>query len=549
MIDAGALIKNISNKKVAEVLLKAANSDEIDGVAYYDENNELKILERQTGRSVLFKDSLIPKERRVTFYDQRHTLGSDITQKRDSNAVVTVSETLKKFELFQAIWRMREIDKGQTLSLLIPQKILPLIGQKEIVTADQVLEFVESNQKQQELFDNFRSRKLEIKSIVEEAIHDALMEAPDFNAKYKIFQKTKHLLMQKIDVTPFEAFGGIDKEENALKILEAHTQKWVGCLEELQAEKAIKNSFKYEQKIRALREVPLNEKYRVTENNTLDTQLEKQVEVQVKLTVATKPDEYRENIKPWTVWQWPSDLDIFKDDFLHLASMPLYQAGDILSEANNLKVASMKGVFDETFLVSNNFLPRNVKDSLEIKAEPFTWYAKPVYHLVVTEEAGKITTLMIDQNDLPFFREKLIQDQGDGDRKICIYDPTLGITLQGKKGFNEKALQANPEFIKHIIYAKFWNGMSKYTPEEVVYLTSWIEAQGATRMYEFFQEIVRNKDTSAKAFTHSPLALVFKRLLASEAEMQASIPQRASLKRVWPDEDPAPVKRAPEKPK
>ena len=63
-------------------------------------------------------------------------------------------------------------------------------------------------------------------------------------------------------------------------------------------------------------------------------------------------------------------------------------------------------------------------------------------------------------------------------------------------------------------------------------------------MYEFFQEIVRYREDSAKAFTHSPLAAVFERLLASEAEGKAEAP-RGSVKRTWDDEEPLPVKHVP----
>ena len=520
VIDAGALIKDISNKEVAQALLIASNPQDVDGIVYYDEDNELMILEKSTGSSILFKDSLIPKERRVTFYDQRHTLGSDITQKRDAKALVTLSETVKKFELFQAIWRMREIDKEQTLTFLIPKKIKPLITSIEPITSSKVLDFVERNQKEQELFDNFRSRKLEIKTIVDQAMHDALMEAPTFSARLAIFKKMKDLLMQPFDIKPFDAFGGIDKEEEVGKILQDYTKKWIGVLENLAKKKAIKSTAGYIKKIQDLKPIPLNPKYLITENTSMDTQIENQVEMQVELTIATNPDAYKENIKPWGVWKWPEPLNIFKDDWMRTSSwfrstpMPLYEAGKILASAKNSKVSSMKNIFNDTFLVSNNFLPQKHQNFFEITPEPFAWYGKPVYHLVVMQESsGKIKTLMIDQNDLPFFRDKLLQDNGTHERKICIYDPAIGITLQGKKVFNEENLKQNPDFIKHLVYAKFWNGSSKYTAEEIHYLESWIKNHGIQKMYTFFKEILRNKDTSAKSFTNSPLAAVFERLL------------------------------------
>lgn len=550
LIDVGALIKNKAGKEVAEKLLKVTDPLNIDGIVYYDEANELKILERNSGLSLLLQESAIPKDRRMTYYNQTHTFGSDIAQARDARALVTISEVVKKFELFQAIWRMREIDQGQTLTLLLPKNIQHLITNRDEVFSEDILEFVEKNQKMRELLDNFFSRKLEIKAIVEEAIHDAFMQAPTFTDKLEIFEKTKTLLIQSMDISAFEAFGGIEKEMDATGILEEYTQKWLRILKELEANHAITNATFYEDKINALRKIPLNPTYRVTNNLTLDTQvqnqIENQVEVQVELSTVTQSDVFHETgIKPWKEREWPSGINIFKDDFLDLGLCR--SAEEVLAGAKNSKVECMRDVFNPTFFISQNFLPGTNLSEGEIPAEPFAWYAKPVYHLVVTQEAlGGIKTLLIDQNDLSFFRDQLLNDEGQEERKICIYDPMLGMTLHGKKTIQEEALKANPAFMTHLIYAKFWNGMSQYTPEEIVFLESWIQAQGVTRMHEFFQEILRYREDSAKAFTQSPLALVFERLLACEAELKAEAP-RDSLKRTWEDEDPAPVKRRPER--
>jgi hypothetical protein len=519
LIDAGALVKNISNEAVAQKLLEASDPAIIDGIAYYDTENELQVLERATMKPVLFKDSMIPKERRVTFYDQRHTFGSDIPQQRDAEALLTLSETLKKFEEDQAMYRMREVDKGQTLTLLIPKRILPLIDKDKKITPEKILDFVKHNQKQQELDDNLRSRKIEIKTIVETAIHDAFMQAKTFEEQLAIFSKTKDFLMQSTDVTPFEAFGGIDKEEDSYKILQSYAENGLKMLDTLEKNKAIKDASTYKAKITSLKPIPVKPTSRRRENSNIDTQVENQVEMQVQLTVATQASEYKEGIKPWTVWQWPASLNIFKDEWMKPANaywfwqspaMPLYRAQDLLQVSRSSKVSQMKGVFNDTFLVSNNFLPQKRKEWTEIQAEPFAWYAKPVYHLVVVEEPnGQIKTLMIDQNDLSFFRDKLLKDTGSEARKICIYDPVVGITLQGKKGFNEQHLKENKEFIKHLVYAKFWNGISSYTEEEADYLKSWIQSNNIDKMYHFFQEITRNKEDSAKAFSNSVLALVF----------------------------------------
>ncbi|MBM3191238.1 MAG: DUF3638 domain-containing protein [Chlamydiae bacterium] len=538
VIDAGALVKNISNEAFAKALLDKADPQAIDGVAYYDKHNELKILERASGQSVLFKDSSIPKERRVTFYDELHKIGADIAQKNDAKALVTVSETVKKSELFQAIWRMREIDKGQTLSFLVPKKVVQLMTKKAEVTTEDILRFATANQKEQEMLDNFRARKLEIRAIVEGAVHKALIYAKNFKERYTIFQKTRELLMQPVEVAAFEAFGGIEKEEQAEVILKEYTQKWLQVLEELGKKGAIKNLSKYKDRILNLKPIPLNPTYRKNENTAIDTQIENQVEKQVKLTVATEADEQREDMEPWKLWPWAQDLDIFNEDWLQPQQLqsnwfgketnnprvpPLYRAQEVLEQAKNPHVKVMKGLFDDHFLVSNNFVQQKVKNNKETKAEPFAWYAKPVYHLLVAEEEdGTITTMMIDQKEVPFFREKFQEDEGFGKRKLCIYNPTIGIVLQGAKEFDEEKLKDNPAFIQHVMYAKFWDGASTYTEREAQALETWISQQGVQKCFTFFEQIIRNKKDSAKRFEDSNLKAVFVKLLKEEASQKTA---------------------------
>ncbi|MEI8300504.1 MAG: DUF3638 domain-containing protein [Chlamydiota bacterium] len=543
VIDVGALIKNRTGKEVAQRLLEVTDPVAIDGVVYYDESNELKILERVSGKSVLLQESVIVKERRMTYYDQRHTFGSDIAQGSDARAVLTVSEVVKEFEWFQAMWRMRKIDQRQTLTILLPKDIQHLINDKTDISSADILGFFQKNQVTRERLDNFLSRRLEIKAIVEEAIHDAFMQASTAQDKLKIFEKTKELLIQSMDVSAFEAFGGVEKEIDTPRILEEYTQKWLGILKELEANHAITNSSFYENKIRSLREIPLNPTYQVVNNLTLDTQVENQieneVEVEIEVATATQSDDfYERGIKPWKEQQWPN-INIFKDDFLAIGLCR--SAQEAIAGAKNIKVSSMQDVFNPTFFISENYLPAKHLSKGEIPAEPFAWYAKPVYHLVVTQEAlGEIKTLLIDQNDLPFFREQLLKDTGQQERRICIYDPRLGMTLHGKKPMLEEELKLNAEFMTHYIYAKFWNGMSEYKDEELTHLERWVQSQGAVRMHGFFQEILRYKKDSAKAFTQSPLAQIFDKLIALETE-----PSRIAKKRTWPDEELDAVKRVP----
>ncbi|MBM3192466.1 MAG: hypothetical protein FJZ63_07465 [Chlamydiae bacterium] len=343
-----------------------------------------------------------------------------------------------------------------------------------------------------------------------------------------------------MDKSAFEKFGGIEKEEKAHLLLEEHKNRWLKVLHTLQQEKIVKDVAPYVNKIQNLRPIPFSATYRKTNNDALDTQIENQVEMQVELQVAVQSDAYIQGMEPWQEWKWSSNLDVFKDDFLkpisvttgwleflyHYSNPPLYKAHDVLKQAKNPKLAAMNEMFDDKFLVTNNFIQRRTKSFKEVKAEPFSWYAKPVFHLLVAQEKdGSITTLVIDQNDLPFFREKLQQDEGNGSRKLCIYNPSVGIVLEGKETFDEKALKEHPEFVRHLIYAKFWNGNSAYTAKEITVLEEWIKRVGLQKMWDCFHQIVRNREDSAKKFEGSSLQRVFEKLFR-EAAREALIQRK-----------------------
>lgn len=564
LIDSGALIKHISNEAVARKFLEKANPAQIDGVVFYDKNDHICVLDRK-GDIKPLQESQIPPERRFTFYDQRHTVGSDIKQHFRAKALATISETLKQFEMYQGIWRMREIDKSQKLTLVMSKKVKDLLPQEGSSLSERILKFVESNQKMQEKLDNFRSRKLEIKALVEDAIHEALALASDFETRWAIFEKTESLMMESLDKPFYEMFGGINKERDAKELLQNYVEKWIQCLRDLELKGAIQNANAVIEKIQNLRDIPLNPTYKAFDNIALDTQVEIEVELntqsEVEINLQTEQASHKEKIVPWKKWEWSPHLNIFKKCwkpthsfkpptligrvvqwifnlpvigkiistivayvkrfFLWLLSpiysgstIPIYSANDVIKHAKNSKIHQMDDLFDEDFMISNNFITIETQEASEIKAEPFAWYSKPVYHLLVMQEDdGSIKTMILGQDDLAFFREKLQNDKGQFKRKICIYDPVIGITCEGKQRFDEKVLKSHPTFLKHLVYAKFWDGTSDYSHEEKVVLKEWIQKHDPQKMLDLFKEITKYKDHSQSNFKGSALESIFKECL------------------------------------
>ena len=79
LIDTGALVTDMTNKEVAECLLREGLKN-LEGCVYLDESDRQMVLMRSSPHPVPIKECGLPWEARFTFYDQVHTTGIDIKQ-------------------------------------------------------------------------------------------------------------------------------------------------------------------------------------------------------------------------------------------------------------------------------------------------------------------------------------------------------------------------------------------------------------------------------------------------------------------------------------
>jgi hypothetical protein len=93
LIDTGALITGMSNKAVAEYLLKVGLVN-MKGVVFLDELDRQMVLLRKGLKVVKLSDSGLAWNERFTFYDQVHTTGMDIKQTVDACAALTLGKDM-----------------------------------------------------------------------------------------------------------------------------------------------------------------------------------------------------------------------------------------------------------------------------------------------------------------------------------------------------------------------------------------------------------------------------------------------------------------------
>jgi hypothetical protein len=152
LIDTGALITGLSNKAVAEYLLKVGLGS-LKGVVYLDEMDRQMVLLRKGFKVVKLADSGLAWNERFSFYDQVHTTGMDIKQAVDACAAVTLGKDMVFRDYAQGAFRMRGIGKGQTIKLLVVPEIYDRIRTQVAIGSGQPMEMDYSSRPQQFLKD------------------------------------------------------------------------------------------------------------------------------------------------------------------------------------------------------------------------------------------------------------------------------------------------------------------------------------------------------------------------------------------------------------
>ena len=132
LIDCGALVTNLNNFEVANILLDSLPAARFDAVVFVsDDEDERLVLDRHSRKIIPFAQSGLPRNRCFTFYDQIHTTGIDIEQPLGCTAILTLGKDSTFRDYAQAAYRMRGLgDVGQQkLSLLVSPQVNFMINQ------------------------------------------------------------------------------------------------------------------------------------------------------------------------------------------------------------------------------------------------------------------------------------------------------------------------------------------------------------------------------------------------------------------------------------
>lgn len=123
LIDAGAMMAGKTNVEVAEHLLQNTEAKHFRGVVYFSlEHDEWRVKDH-TGQDWSKDTSPIHEREAFVFFDESRCRGADMRLEHNAKAVLCLGPKMQKDKLMQAAARLRQLSRGQQITLVAPRDV------------------------------------------------------------------------------------------------------------------------------------------------------------------------------------------------------------------------------------------------------------------------------------------------------------------------------------------------------------------------------------------------------------------------------------------
>lgn len=540
-IDSGGILKGIPHEEIARQLFTLPwFRDSFDGVLFFDEKGNKKVLEKEGKIAVSFENSSIPMNRRFTFYDQKHSTGTNIKQLHNAKGVISVSKQMILRELMQGAKRFRLLHKGQQLDIVIYNEDAQVIKETLNVPKEQKLDFdhvIFSLWKQQlERMgeENFSAAPHKMEAKLQKPIFE-LMKDSSKKPKdiVKVFSKSKSLFFKEINDNPFARYGEprvfkSKKEVMDLKIKELLNPEITSLFlndKHLQHLDLFSQEALQDWVLSSVNMDHLDDKLLVSSGmNDHETEMELEEE---------QEEEQESEVENQIEQQMEEELRTEKDrkPIAHIPEV----VGDILSRNDWIHQVKNKvfGKKTECFSLyawtgrnredpSHEFSQKNIYDlSIHVSQNQFNSYRyshldngkrqfKPVEYVLIHSKRQWSDTsyevFLIDANDAADANKELkyLNNPFSNDG-WSLYALGVGQVQHAGTGIEGKPGHEEPALLSLLVQVKFADGEIYYNEDEQTVLKDWIERVGVEKVESEIKYILRDQPARRDAYATSSL--------------------------------------------
>lgn len=395
LIDTGALLKGLSNLEVAQQCLEKLDPA-IQGILFFDSQDEMVILERGTNQPVPFHQSQLQPSQLFTYCDHKHIFGADTKQIPEAIALCTLDKQTSYEEMIQGVGRLRQIMQNQTPQFALTTDFNAKIADAEgqVANIDQLIATAKHNSllEKEELI--YRSLKQQMHNEIRSRVMEALLSAPSLHEALNIFKQTESILIENQDATVWDMYG------NPMQTVDRHTsllryqQKCMACAKRLSifnaADRSQLVSVIESYKSRIL-EYPFTTKIKeglFSCDSHSEIQQEIQKEVQVEKIVHSQ--KAKPSFVPRRAAAWPDHLNFYKDDWIKVSNLAKSIFRSLMGKLEIVQHKITRGLihFGETVFNNDLLLIITGVFSVSILSGPLAFYPLLLLKTVVVLAAG-----------------------------------------------------------------------------------------------------------------------------------------------------------------
>lgn len=471
IIDIGAMFRGISNRKAAESIADYCGENvsqlgTIKYVLFFDKNklndqDELFALSTDGTHRVIHLGSSRPEniqaklgcspEERLTYYDQRNTVGNDVLQSRSAKALATVDDKTLYKDLIQGSMRMRELAGAQSINFFVDPETAKLMSKGASITIEDVIQLTRDNQNTQLLNDHFKADIEKMDNVIRQNLFEAILSVSDKDAN----QKRAYLLafqsffIQNIDVDLFKLYGAVGKPQETLKILKDHQAQLLSQWKKVRAKAGLVITELEEKEIGELLDkiVIEAEKYcaklslhqeaiALDQETQTETEKEQEKEQEQELEQEKEQESEKTAYKAQVTQKWFSALDY--KTLMDKSFNALEYSGASSTEKLVLKSKSLTELLQERFPERhfvwhpNLYASPNFYLSSDLDKTYFGQHQKPVHMVLMRQTQKGLDAMIITYEELEGLKD-LLGDKANGinDEYLWVIN-TQGSVLNGK---------------------------------------------------------------------------------------------------------------------
>lgn len=511
IIERGALYRGLSNATIAKKMVSFCEiyRPDIKGVVFWDDHNNEMIWETNASKPTLLKNSRLSPHEYLISFDESHTYATDKLLPPGAKAVVTFGEHTRLEGGFQAIWRVRGLNDGQSFTFTTSESVRKIIN-KKIVFADDVVEFFVKNTEPYRENENYENAPKRMFNVVHTEIFGKIITAADPYKMIEIFSRNKTIFVEKIEDRPSALFGGCLKKgspRQALtiyrKTLDKHIESPLfnaiekdGMIERINNSMA--GTYPPVVDIRengGIDRIGLGQQVQIQQDS--ETNIENEAQMENEEIVRNEQQQQNAihiSAHDLERWYWEKDLNFFKlQNWLMLSTethVPIHRVRDLCDGPLSL----FADLIPQTLLATNNFAPIRNKQGLNTLFAPFISDQQPAYQVLVIQQQTHKTVLLIDQKEANIIRKRLPKQcarPGESDKKIALYDMGFDRIVASSAGYDlRNKLHRDPDFNRMTAFVKFLSGEVRYRDEEIEELRRCFRGIDPKRIKSAFKQII-----------------------------------------------------------